>query len=119
MLRMSVSLSRLIGDVIPQNVLEIVMCMFFMLINLTLFRYVTGEVSTIVMKSDEETVARRMQLESVETLLKDPKIGQDVGEEIRHHFRNSQITRAVDQAQIFRKLFFNFLVQILSFFMSI
>ncbi len=76
--------------------------MFFMLLNLTLFRFVTGEVSTVVMKSDEATVEMRTKLETIETLLKDSRIGQDLGEEIRLHFRNSQSNRGADQTAIFR-----------------
>lgn len=36
---------------------------------MALFRFVTGEVSTIVMKADEETVEARSQLEAVEKVL--------------------------------------------------
>ena len=70
--------------------------------NLTLVRYVIGQVSTLVMKSDEETVERRAQLESVESLLKDSRIGEELGVEIRQHFRNSQNNRGTDQTAIFR-----------------
>ncbi len=87
---------------IPQNVVEIILCIFFMVLNLTLFRYVTGEVSTIVMKSDEEAVELRSRLEAVETLLQDSRIGKDLQEEIRHHFRTSQSNRGVDQTALFR-----------------
>ena len=73
-----------------------------MLMNLTLVRYVIGQVSTLVMKSDEETVERRAQLESVESLLKDSRIGEELGVEIRQHFRNSQNNRGTDQTAIFR-----------------
>ena len=93
---------RLIGDVIPQNVLEIIACLFFMLLNLTLFRYVTGEVSTIVMKSDEEFVELRSRLEAVETLLEDKSIGNDLQDEIRQYFRASESAHMVDQSAIFR-----------------
>jgi hypothetical protein len=93
---------RLIGDVTPQNVLEMMFCMTLMILNLTLFRYVTGEVSTIVMKSDEEVVEFRSRLEAVETLLQDSRIGKDLQDEIRQHFRAAQSNRGVDQATMFR-----------------
>ncbi len=73
-----------------------------MILNLTLFRYITGEVSTIVMKSDEEVVELRSRLEAVETLLQDSRIGKDLQDEIRQHFRASQSNRGVDQAAMFR-----------------
>ncbi len=76
--------------------------MTLMILNLTLFRYVTGEVSTIVMKSDEEVVEFRSRLEAVETLLQDSRIGKDLQDEIRQHFRATQSNRGVDQATMFR-----------------
>ena len=95
-------LFRLVGDVIPQNVIEIVGCLICMVLNLTLFRYVTGEVSTIVMKSDEEFVEMRSRLEAVETLLEDRRIGSELQDEIRQYFRASQSAQMVDQSAIFR-----------------
>jgi predicted transcriptional regulator len=78
--------------------------MLFMVLNLTLFRYVTGEVSTIVMKADVEAVELRVKLESVETLLQDSRIGKDLQDEIREHFRTTQSSTGVDQTAIFRWL---------------
>ena len=76
--------------------------MVFMILNLTLFRYVTGEVSTIVMKADVETVQQRVRLEAVETLLQDVNIAKEVQDEIREHFRATHSTRCIDQTTIFR-----------------
>ena len=73
-----------------------------MLVNLTLFKYVTGEVSSIIMKSDVETIRLRSKLEAVETLLQDIRIGKDLKEEIRQHFRATQSNRGVDQTAIFK-----------------
>ncbi len=65
-------------------------------------RYVTGEVSTIVMKADEEIVESRSRLESVETLLHDERIGPDLKLEIRQHFQASKSSNSVDMAALFR-----------------
>ena len=54
------------------------------------------------MKQDEETVEIRSRLESVETLLQDERIGQDLKQEIRHHFHASKSSNAVDMAALFR-----------------
>ena len=69
----------------------------------TICRYVTGEVSTIVMKQDEETVEARSRLESVELLLQDDRIGQDLKSEIRQHFHASKSSNTVDMAALFRQ----------------
>ena len=65
-------------------------------------RYVTGEVSTIVMKADEEIVEARSKLESVETLLQDERIVPDLRQEIRQHFEASKSNSSVDMAALFR-----------------
>ena len=88
-------------------------------------RYVTGEVSTIVMRADEETVEARSQLEAVEKVLQarsyrlskmlqpvlteflsrgqDPRIRPEVRNEVRQHFLSSRSGPSVDMAGIFRQ----------------
>ncbi len=65
-------------------------------------RYVTGEVSSIVMKSDERIIEQRVRLDSVEALLKDHRIGPDLRDEIRGHFFFSQSSSVEDQSSLFR-----------------
>ena len=67
-----------------------------------MFRYVTGEVSSIVMKADERIIEARARLEAVETLLKDQRIGPDLRDEIRGHFHVSQSSTSIDQGSLFR-----------------
>jgi hypothetical protein len=67
-------------------------------------RFVTGEVSTIVMKADEEIVESRSRLESVETLLHDERIGPELKLEIRQHFQASKSSNSVDMAALFRSV---------------
>ena len=62
----------------------------------------TGEVSTIAMKEDEESVEARSRLESVEKLLQDERIGQDLRQEIRQHYLASKSSHTVDMAALFR-----------------
>ena len=66
------------------------------------FRYITGEVSSVVMKSDEKIVKARAELEAVETLLHDKRIPRDLAENIRHHFRQSQSSNSLDQSALYR-----------------
>ncbi len=65
-------------------------------------RYVTGEVSSIVMKADETIIEQRSRLEAVETLLLDKRIGKDLREEIRGHFMVSQDSNTADHSSLFR-----------------
>ena len=111
---------RLVVDLIPNNELEIVFCMLLMILNLTLFRcgrircaseslalsrscrYVTGEVSSVVMKADETVVKARAELEAMETFLLDKRIGNDLRENIRQHHKQSLSNKFVDQTSLFR-----------------
>lgn len=67
-------------------------------------RYVTGEVSTTVMKADEESVKVRSKLEAVENLLKDDRINDELQNEIRQHYHASQSINFVDQTILFRSV---------------
>jgi hypothetical protein len=56
------------------------------------------------MKSDERIIEQRTQLEAVETLLKDKRIGKELGEEIRTHFLLSKNSSNADNATLMRYL---------------
>lgn len=77
-------------------------CVDIFLFFLEFLRYVTGEVSSIVMKADETIIEQRARLEAVETLLLDKRIGKDLREEIRGHFMVSQDNNATDYSLLFR-----------------
>jgi hypothetical protein len=55
------------------------------------------------MKADERIIEQRVLLESVETLLKDGRIGPELREEIRGHFFFSTSSNVIDQSSLFRR----------------
>ena len=65
-------------------------------------RYVTGEVSSYVMKADDNIIEERSRVEAVEMLLADSRIGDTLREEIRGHFQVSQRSSSIDQDSLFR-----------------
>ena len=75
---------------------------FFLSTCCVCFRYVTGEISSAVMKTDEKIVKARAGLEAMETFLKDERIGDDLKESIRQHYKLSQSEISIDQAALFR-----------------
>jgi len=97
----TITSSGLVGDVIPSNPIEMIFCICLMILNLTLLRFVTGEVSSEVMKADECIINARSKLEAVERLLKDKRIGKHLGDEIRRHCLLTQSSPVVDQASLF------------------
>ena len=54
------------------------------------------------MKADETIIEQRAQLEAVEALLLDRRIGKDLREEIRGHFMVSQDSNTADHSPLFR-----------------
>ncbi len=54
------------------------------------------------MKADEAIIEQRAQLEAVEALLLDKRIGKDLREEIWGHFIVSQDSNAADHTSLFR-----------------
>ena len=54
-----------VGSLLPQNELEIMWTIFLMILNMPLFRWIVGEVSSIIMRSDEAVVQARQHLEKV------------------------------------------------------
>ena len=79
------SANPMVGSVLPQNILEILYSMVVMTANLTLFRYVTGEVSALVMRADEDLAQSRSHLEGVDAFVKSNALPGDLQDEIRDY----------------------------------
>ncbi len=62
-----------VGSVKPQNEAEVLWTSFLMLLNMTLFRWVVGEASSIIMIADEQVVQARQQLEQVTSFLRNKR----------------------------------------------
>ncbi len=73
-----------------------------MIVTGMLSRFVTGEVSSIVMKADEKMIEERSRVESMEVLLADSRLGDTLREEIRGHIQISQSSSTIDQDSLFR-----------------
>ena len=108
----TLSMNGMIGDLIPQNIIEIVFTIVLMCLNLTLFRILVGEVSTIVMKEDQDVVKRRENLETISSFLSNEKFTPQLKEEIQHHFRTMEIGVSQDQAVLLRDLNHNLRVEV-------
>jgi hypothetical protein len=62
-----------VGDVKPQNEAEVLWTTVLLLLNMTLFRWVVGEASSIIMIADEQVVQARQQLEQVTSFLRNKR----------------------------------------------
>lgn len=64
----SLTTNGLVGDMTPKNMVEIAFTCIVMLVSLTLYAYVLGEISNLVMKQDEDLVATRSSILQVMSL---------------------------------------------------
>ena len=93
-----------VGDMIPQNVIEIFFTIVLMALNMTLYRWVIGEVSTIIMSADDDVVKRREQMEKIKIFISGGKFSSKLQEEIKSHFWAVQNGSTLDQTVIFKGL---------------
>lgn len=81
-----VSTTGLIGDMNPSNQAEVLFTCATMVINITVFSYVLGQIAVAVEKQDEALVSKREKILSVETMVTMRKLPADISAEIRQHF---------------------------------
>lgn len=98
----------LVAGMLPSNWMEIGFTCVTMLISLTLYAYVLGEISNVVMKADEALVLQRSQLSLVQSFVKGRKLPQELKEAIVHQFESSMMREeqsALDESkEVFEKL---------------
>jgi CRP-like cAMP-binding protein len=94
----------IVGDMLPANDGEIIYSMILMVLNVTIFGFLIGEVSSIVMMQDEEVAAARTQLGAVESFVKGSQLEDDLRDEIKQHFKATRMHSSSDQAVIFRRM---------------
>ena len=103
------------GSVIPQNVTEVIYSVALMVLNMTVFRFLIGEVSTIMMMKDEELATKRAQLGAVENFLKGSSLEGELQDEIKQHFKASHVHTSFDQVSIFRGMSRSLQVEVSSY----
>ena len=84
----------LIGDIVPQNFVEVVFSIVLMMMNLTVFRYIIGELSATVMSFNEQLVAARDRAEKVLNFIKTNRLPEDLVNEIKTYCSSSSSSSA-------------------------
>mmetsp|Transcript_26024 Transcript_26024/g.58867 ORF Transcript_26024/g.58867 Transcript_26024/m.58867 type:complete len:2813 (-) Transcript_26024:149-8587(-) len=98
----TVSGNGVIGDMNPQNYGEIGYTIFLLCIQLTLFNYVIGEISTGVLKGDEKLLKAREEIGAVESYLAGFELPNDLKLEIRRYFHGtSGASNFISASEIF------------------
>ena len=111
----TITANGVVGSVYPQNYTEIGWTVFLLLLNMTLYRWIMGEVSSLVMSADEAVVQAREQLERVTMFIAGKQFSPDLRSEIRSHFRSVESGATISQESIFADLSHSLRVEIARF----
>lgn len=85
---MATSMVTTLGmTIVPTNEGELLFYMGAMLVNLTVYAAVVGKISALVIKQDDEVVAKRSRLELVQGYVSVLRVGQDLKTRIQEYFR--------------------------------
>jgi hypothetical protein len=89
-----VSNQGLIGNIVPQNFIEVVHSIILVMMNLTVFRYVIGEMSASEMSFNEKLVSARDRAEKVLSFIKTNHLPEDLVNEIKAYCSSSRSASA-------------------------
>jgi hypothetical protein len=82
----SLTTNGLVGGMTPRNPLEIAFTCMVMCVSLTVYAYILGEISNLVMKQDEALVATRSSILQVADFVKNRVLPPELEKEIEHYF---------------------------------
>ena len=97
----TITTTGVIGDMQPKNYMEVIFTIFLLLLNLTWFSYVIGQVSTNVLKGDEKLLKAREELGAVESYLNSFDFSEDLKKEIKRYFQGANANSFLSASEIF------------------
>ena len=77
---------RLIGDMTPQNSIEIGYVIVLLLIHLSMWRWISGEIANMVMSSDERVIKTREEQDRILKFVSVKAFKADLRDRIQSHF---------------------------------
>ena len=96
----TITVSGQVGKFLPQNTEEILFTICMMILNMTLYRYIIGEVSSIIMSADDSVVKTREDLERLTIFTSSKRFSNELREEIKSHFEAVQSGSSGDQDKL-------------------
>jgi len=96
-----VTTTGVIADMHPKNYIEVGFTMICFFLNLTVFSYVTGQLSTNVLKGDETVLKARGELGAVESYLNSFDFPDDLKLEIKRYFQGANVSSFLSASEIF------------------
>lgn len=74
------------GYLVPQNQVEVVYSIFLLAINLTIYRWIQGEISNIFMSADDKVIRTREEQDRILKFISVKAFSRDLQERIQSHF---------------------------------
>lgn len=96
----TLSTASLVGDATPKSMPEVAWSIWSMLTTLTVYAYVVGEISNMVMASDQENVHMREQMSRVQTFLQKHAFPRDLAVDIIRSYEDALQRNSYSSEQI-------------------
>ena len=82
----TITCQGVIGDLAPQNLLELMYTVGLLLFNLTIYRWIEAELSNLVMSADDKVIRHREQQDRIYKFISAKSFGTDLRHRIQEHF---------------------------------
>ncbi|KAG8464916.1 hypothetical protein KFE25_012279 [Diacronema lutheri] len=83
----TVSLVTTVGGMPPSNIAEFALQIFIMLVSMTVYAVIVGNLSSLVMKQDDEIIAKRAQLELVQGYVRHIRVPKELKQRLTRFFQ--------------------------------
>ncbi|KAG8465012.1 hypothetical protein KFE25_012375 [Diacronema lutheri] len=83
----TLSLVTTVGGMPPSNIAEFALQIFIMLVSMTVYAVIVGNLSSLVMKQDDEIIAKRAQLELVQGYVRYIRVPKELKKRLTRFFQ--------------------------------
>ena len=100
----TVTCQGVVGDVVPSNYVEVAYSIVLLLFNLTIYRWIQGEIANWVMSTDEKVIQAREEQDRILKFISVKSFSPDLRERIQSHFLAVQGNDSGEQEELLRSL---------------
>ena len=108
----TISCQGVVADVVPQNFMEIMYAIALLAINLTMYRWISGEIANIVMSSDDRVIRTREEQDRILKFVSVKAFTGDLRNRIQSHFLAVQGNTLGEQDKVLQTLSHGLRVQL-------
>ena len=100
----TITCQGVIGDLYPQNFAELMYSVGLLLFNLTIYRWIQGEIANFVMSADEKVIRTREEQDRILKFISVKSFTPDLRERIQSHFLAVQSNVSEEQEKLLASL---------------